>query len=611
MKRYVRYKTLWVALAMVILCGSWMACNDDLTDGLKKDYPESGYTQRDGHVLWIILNGASGTAVREANNDRKAENLSAMMSHASYTFAGLADTRSDTVVSNRVGWDNLFTGLLNRTSDTPDILSLLKKLDAGCRTEVWASTDDFYQEYALKADQSFQGTDAQITTQVADELSAGQDAPSLLVVEYNGVEQAGEQYGFVIPDSLDNGGQPTTEVISAVSTVDRYIGQIMSALENRPGYRDENWMVVITSPSGGVADNTGENVYEMKDRNAFVMIYNYKLGKELLLAPSSEGTTEYKYWTPIYGYKNATDYAKVIDPTLFDMVYDPGDGSMPYDTVSYTVQFMVYCPQGPGWNHSRPFVSKEVQSHTSQGQGWEVACDGWCVITRYGGQELWSQNSWSTLTDNKWHVLTAVFDFKHQKFIQYTDGRSDLYADAAYKDLTYNLSVGDKAPLTVGQKVFNASGGNEGTTNYITNVQFYDVALPVDFIEKNYNLTGLDELGESYPYWDHLIGYWPGDREEDYRSDVLPDYSQYGSVYGGVNAGRSDMKLSSAVLWTTGTVVDDNVKPPYTNSYYQTSINLVDIPYMTFQWLGFAVPEAWGWTGIARTLPYEDLITND
>ena len=36
-----------------------------------------------------------------------------------------------------------------------------------------------------------------------------------------------------------------------------------------------------------------------------------------------------------------------------------------------------------------------------------------------------------------------------------------------------------------------------------------------------------------------------------------------------------------------------------------------DIPFQTFQWLGFTVPDAWGWTGIGRTLPYKDLTTND
>ena len=126
MKRYRNYIALCVA-GICTLCTPLVSCNDDLEDGLRKDYPSPGYDNREGHVLWIVLNGASGSAVREANNDRRVENMSSMMSHALYTFNGLADTRSDTVVSNRMGRDNLFTGLLNRTSDTPDILSLLKK----------------------------------------------------------------------------------------------------------------------------------------------------------------------------------------------------------------------------------------------------------------------------------------------------------------------------------------------------------------------------------------------------------------------------------------------------------------------------------------------------
>lgn len=610
MKRY----RIYIAVLMVgicTLCMPLVSCNDDLEDGLRKDYPESGYDNLEGHVLWIVLNGASGSAVREANNDRRVVNMSSLMSHALYTFDGLGDTRSDSVLSNRMGWDNLFTGLLNRTSDTPDILSLLKNLDAGCRTEILASTTDFYDSYARKADDSFWGTDEQITARVVNELSTGDAAPTFMVVEYNGVQLAGEQYGFVIPEGLDNAGRPTAEVLDAMSVVDRYVGQIVSALQARPDYMVENWLVAVVSPFGGIADNNGENVYEMKDRNVFAMYHNYRLREQLLLAPSSENDLEYKYWTPLYGIKNATEYAKVIDPTLFDFEFDPGDGSMPYDTVSYTVQFMVYCPKGPGKNHWNPFVSKALTANPGEGQGWQVGCDGWRVKSYAAGEVIWSQNSWSTLNDWAWHTLTAVFDFKNKKFIQYKDGRSDLHSDAPYKDLSKNLATGDQAPFTVGQKIFNASTSNPNTTNYITNVQIYNVALPPEFIAKNYKLTGLDELGEDYPYWDNLIGYWPSDREEDFRSKVIPDYSKYGSVFGGANAGRSDMKVSDNAVWESGTVVDDNIKPPFANSYYQTSINLVDIPYQTFQWLGFTVPDAWGWTGIARTLPYEDLETND
>ena len=92
MKRYRNYIALCVA-GICTLCTPLVSCNDDLEDGLRKDYPSPGYDDREGHVLWIVLNGASGSAVREANNDRRVENMSSMMSHALYTFNGLADTR--------------------------------------------------------------------------------------------------------------------------------------------------------------------------------------------------------------------------------------------------------------------------------------------------------------------------------------------------------------------------------------------------------------------------------------------------------------------------------------------------------------------------------------
>lgn len=58
----------------------------------------------------------------------------------------------------------------------------------------------------------------------------------------------------------------------------------------------------------------------------------------------------------------------------------------------------------------------------------------------------------------------------------------------------------------------------------MTNLQFYDVALPEEFIEKNHGVTKLEEVKNEY--WDHLIGYWPCDREEDLENPILKNVSQ-------------------------------------------------------------------------------------
>ena len=205
--------------------------------------------------------------------------------------------------------------------------------------------------------------------------------------------------------------------------------------------------------------------------------------------------------------------------------------------------------------------------------------------------------------------MTVVFDYKEQQFRQYTDGHLDLHGNAEFEPFDRGCFYGRQGSPYHWQ-IFRSSTSTT-VQIYVTNVQVYDVALPADFIAENYKLSGLDELGKDYPYWDNLIGYWPCDREEDYEGKVLPDYSQYGSIYGGVNAGKSDMTLSSNVLWTQGMSEEANVKPPYSKTYFQTSIKFGGYSVSNFPMVGIYRADAWGWTGIGRTLPYKDLTTND
>lgn len=602
--RNIFIRTIW---KLAVFCGmgaTLCACNDDLVNGLRTDYPDEDFAYHKNHVLWIVVDGASGTAVREANNDRRVMTLKGMMEKALYTFDGLADTRSDTLVGNRLGWENLLTGMLERSSDTPSVLERLKALDGESRIAVLASEREFSDLCKDEADTICWGTDEQITKDAEAILSAKGEVPSLTIIEYNGVQQAGLEAGFIVPEG-ERAGWPTDEVIAALSETDQRIGRVMTALQARPDYSAEDWLVVVTSNYGGVADNTGENVYEMKDRNTFTLMYNERFGEERILAPSSDEGLVYKYFAPVYSGIGATDYAKVNDASLFDFKL-PKEGE---DTTSYTVQFMICYPNG-GSNSEASFVSKAVIHKPSTNEGWQFVSEKTRIRHYFGGKSSYSrQSDISSLNkDKKWHVVTVVFDYKGKEYRAYTDGQFDLYGGLV-KELAVDVSCGDKAALTIGQ--IYRSDAKSNVQFIITNLQIYNVALPADFIAENYRLSGLDELGKDYPYWDNLIGYWPCDREEDYEGEVLPDYSQYGSIYGGVNAGKSDMTLSANVLWKQGMSEETNVKPPYSKTYFQTSINLVDIPFQTFQWLGFTVPDAWGWTGIGRTLPYKDLTTND
>ena len=81
-------------------------------------------------------------------------------------------------------------------------------------------------------------------SETADALIAeinGETISDIVVAQFGGVQQTGEQHGF-----WSNETTPTSEVIDAIYNVDAFIGKIMKALEARPR-TSGNWLVVITS----------------------------------------------------------------------------------------------------------------------------------------------------------------------------------------------------------------------------------------------------------------------------------------------------------------------------------------------------------------------------
>lgn len=596
-------KLIRIVMAVVLSGCLWSSCNDEVVDTLRKDYPENGSVYNKGHVLWIVLDGASGTAVKQANNNRKMPTLRNMLKNSLYTFNGLADTRSDTVVSETLGWDNLLTGVEKHTAETPSVFRRMKEISPKGHISLYATTDYLYKVGKNGSDTSVKATsDEEAVSSLTTTLSKDDEIADLTVLELNNVQKTGDQYGFLQSEG-ENAGQPTDEVLNALNTVDGHINRVIETLKNRPAYNQENWLVVIASNYGGSKDNAGSSVFEMKDRNTFCLMYNDKFTTKLQLAPAADEGQAYSFFTPLYSALNG-DYAKVNDPALFDFKFD----SESKDTTSYTVQFLYRSERRASRRPGCSIVSKAVMYAPGKyTEGWDIVRDWGNTLPHLNGSRWSSENKNSDVNNGKWHVCTYVFDYKKKQFRQYTNGILTNYGGAAYTDLNGSLATDSAASLTIG-KIFNSPSYNE--TFYVTELQVYDIALPADYIAKNYKLTALDQQS-GFPYWNNLIGYWPCDREEDFKLKVLKDYSKYGSVYGGINAGRSDMTLSYGIRWEQGSSVDEHVQPAFSRSYYQSTFNVVDIPYQTLQWLGLSVPTSWGWSGIARTLPYMDLNNNN
>lgn len=600
------------------------ACNTDMEYRLTGSYPESVVPGRRGRVMMIVIDGAAGRTVNVAYNAKGMPALKEMLPHSVYTFDGLADVDENLdVMSAERGWANLMTGVSTHgivegdetfsPERTPSFLELIRKADPGVRTGLYASSREFAEWFGYSADTVCCGEDRddQVKETVIRELMRKDSLPEVMVVQFSGVQKAGEANGFYQGTTAD----PTDEVMAALKVVDGYIGQIMETLETRPDYTQEDWLVIITSNYGGTyTGSLSSSLYSDAGKNTFTLMYNSRLATAQLKAPADdEAKVNYVFYSPRYSY-STTRSASVKDVTLFNM--EKGK--------SYTVQFMFY------EMNRNPSGQQVIISKADYNKKGNAPKKGWVfefktnASAKFFSNNLKKDNGMSTdystwnsigggkmRKDGKWHTFTFVWDAekagssKNQCTLTvYQDGKFARANPAM--DTTVDMTT--ETPFTIGY--VDKSDQNAATDFFVTHVQFYDVALPEDYIAMNHCKTRLDLVKGKY--WDHLIGYWPGDIEEDYGKDYLPDYSQYGSVYRGVNAGKSDMMLnysagiSESFCWYRDPdgSYQENVCPALDASFYRKVFVGVDVSYQVMQWLGVIADPAWKLEGYGRSLKY-------
>ena len=597
------YNLISILTLLIAASGLLSSCNDDAENILVDQYPDQetpSLTAR--KVMWIIMDGANGSAVNYARNNQYAPYLRKMADNAVYTFNGLADKSASDVVTKELGWANLMTGVTNHgvsgTSDlsalaVPSIIERIETATPEISTLLMGADASFVDAFGKVADEKTVAADKELYNITAEKLT-GDNVPDFIALEFSGIREAGIEHGFKTEDRL----RPTSEVIEAISRIDSYIGHLKKQLDTRSKDNNENWLVIVTSSFGGMADNNGENVYDMADRNTFGMIYNINLNSKLMLPPGDD-QLKYNYYLPVFNDLKDGPYGEVIDKSLFNIEFTKDALEQ---NSSYTIQF--FYKQVVKWKESQhTLVSKSLRRDPQAGEGWSIN-NGWFRPQPVcGGRTYWAESSGIKLNDQEWHVNTIVFDGANALCSVYIDG---VLANNEGKPATMDRDiVAVDVPLRIGR--LESSSGREGGNYLITNLQFYNVALPEDYIIKNHKLVNLDDRADNIPYWDNLIGYWPLDRESDFHKDITPDYSQYGSFYNGVNAGRSDIKLNRVTEWLSGSELSENIQPLPSSSYYQAVFNNVDFIMQSLQWLNIGVDLKWGLEGIAHALPYKNM----
>ncbi|MFF4328616.1 alkaline phosphatase family protein [Streptomyces sp. NPDC001591] len=233
-----------------------------------------------GKVLVIGLDGVVLDRLKAAN----APNLKGLMADGltarSTLYAGpMAATSSGpgwSTIATGV-WpdkhgvkDNTFTGK-NYTAH-PDFLTRAENAKPALNTyaaadwEPLTSTDAAGPVFSAKADKrlslkgdrdGYESEDPKIATAASAELRDGN--PDASFVYFGQVDGAGHAYGAAGQQYLD-----------AISRVDTLVGRLLTAVQTRPAYAQENWKILVTTDHGHT-DAGGHGGSTLQERGTFVI----------------------------------------------------------------------------------------------------------------------------------------------------------------------------------------------------------------------------------------------------------------------------------------------------------------------------------------------------
>jgi arylsulfatase A-like enzyme len=85
--------------------------------------------------------------------------------------------------------------------------------------------------------------------------------PGVLFVQFNAAEKAGIRFGYEIWSPLYR---------AAFAEFDRRLGNLCQTLRQRPGFANENWMVIVTANHGGHGRKAGTD--KDSDRRVFLLV---------------------------------------------------------------------------------------------------------------------------------------------------------------------------------------------------------------------------------------------------------------------------------------------------------------------------------------------------
>jgi len=558
------------------------SCNKTVQNLLPSQYPNDSAAYSDKRkVLYITIDGLSGDMLQTL----QPKNLIALTHNALFCYNGLSDNGS-TTLSLATAWANQMTGVSvakhqvtnddftgDSLSKFPSFIDLLKSARPQTRTTAFSSSDEFLQHFGKSADvkASFSGNDS--LAAAAAEKSLKQDSSDLVVVQLHAPDSVGNVYGY--NNSL---------YTDAIMRTDNYVGGIVSALQSRPDYLNENWLVIITSSIGTPQIKLASNPFTDSSRNIFAIFYNARFSSSFLAKPD---VTQLPYTgaSPYYTYTSGN----FVNATLGNSyAYNFGSNG------GHTIQFLMKSKATGSTGGYRPSMISKRTSDFS-GNGWDIYMTGtgWGFTSSVAPDAITpSGNNGINIEDGLWHALTAVVTMNN-----------GINTVKIYTDGVFNISTQGTNATSIIDNNMPLKIGRYGTSSYgtskllVTNLQIYDTAFSDEDVANYALVTSIDNTN---PYYNNLIGYWPSDEQ---GSDTLTERTHHL-----VDSTGLDFTLSGPWAWQQFSDLTGYLRVPITPTLYKLVPEGNDVAFQIFQWIGIPVQTNWELDGTGWAPSYSSVL---
>ena len=213
---------------------------------------------KENKVLIIGIDGCRPDALLKAST----KNLDSLWKNGAYSF----NTKTDEISSSGICWTGMLTGVwhdkhkvLTNEYKNPNIKKYphffrrVKQSKPELKTYSlvhWVPLHKILQPGDADVAKTFD-TDEAVTNEAVNMLV--NEPVDVMFLHLDDVDHAGHSYGYH-PSNND--------YLSAIEVIDRQVGRIIHSLYKRNNYKNENWLILVSTDHGGSGTSHGKNTVE-------------------------------------------------------------------------------------------------------------------------------------------------------------------------------------------------------------------------------------------------------------------------------------------------------------------------------------------------------------